>query len=377
MYKKLKVKISTTLIVISICTLVMGLTACNSKSSDQSTQSSNASQEETTKTIVDMADRKVTIPSKIKTVYSISPIGTIFMYTLNPEKVAGLNTKISEAEDKYVTDSYKKLPVLGGNFGQGQTMNKEEILKVKPDIILNMGDLTKSTVADSDKIQEDLGIPVVYVTGDLARMGEAYEFMGKITGDTKKAEELGDYCKKTHAEISEIATKIPEDKKVKVYYAEGPKGLQTDPKGSMHTELLDIVGATNIAEVQVNQGYGRSEVSMEQVLKWNPEVILVCYDQGFAGSAQNPYDVLMSDSNWSNIKAVQDKKTYVIPYMPYNWFDRPPSVIRMLGAKWLGNLLYPDYYKYNMKTEVKEFYDKFFHINISDEQYEEIIGNAK
>lgn len=377
MNENLKSKIITIIAAMTICTtLTLGFTACSSKTTSQ-TNSSAAEQKKTTQEIVDMAGRKVTIPSKIKKVYSVSPIGTTFMYTLAPEKIAGLNYKLSDGEKEYTNDTYKNLPVLGGNFGQGQTMNKEEVLKVKPDIILNMGDLTKLTVEDSDKIQKDLDIPVVYVTGDLDKMDKAYEFMGKITGDTSKAKELGDYCKKTYGEIKEIAAKIPEDKKVKVYYAEGPKGLQTDPKGSTHTQLLDLVGATNVADLQIKQGYGRNEVSIEQLLKWNPETILVCFDQGFAGPSQSPYKVISSDSNWSNIKAVQNKKVYVIPYSPYNWFDRPPSVIRILGAKWLGNLLYPDYYKYDIKTETKEFYDRFFHVKITDQQYEEIIANAK
>lgn len=377
MYKNLKFKIFTVVVAIGICTtLTLGFTGCSSKNRSQ-TSSSAADEKKTTQEIVDMAGRKVTIPTQVKKVYSVNPIGTIFMYTLAPEKVAGLNSKISDAEKKYTSDSYQKLPVLSGNYGQGKTMNKEEILKVRPDIILNMGDLTKSTVSDSDKIQTDLGIPVVYVNGNLDKLDKAYELMGKITGDVSKSKELGDYCKKTYDEIKGIAAKIPEDKKTKIYYAEGPKGLETDPKGSVHTQLLDLVGAINVAELEVKQGYGRNKVSIEQLLKWNPETILVCFDQGFSDPAQNLYKMIMSEPNWSNIKAVQNKKVYVIPYLPFNWFDRPPSVIRILGAKWLGNSLYPDYYKYDMKAETKEFYDKFLHIKITDQQYEEIINNVK
>jgi iron complex transport system substrate-binding protein len=377
MNKNLKSKIFTIVAAMSICTtLTIGFTACSSKTTSQ-TNSSAAEQKKTTQEIVDMAGRKVTIPSQIKKVYSTSPIGTTFMYTLAPEKIAGVNYKLSEGEKKFTNASYNKLPVLGGNFGQGQTINKEELLKVKPDIILNMGDLTKTTVAESDKIQTDIGIPVIYVTGDLDKLDKAYEFMGKITGDASKAKELGDYCKKTYDEIKGIAAKIPEDKKIKVYYAEGPKGLQTDPKGSSHTQLLDLVGASNIADLEVKQGYGRNEMSIEQLIKWNPETILVCFEQSFVSASQNPYKLITSDSSWSHIKAVQNKKVYVIPYLPYNWFDRPPSVMRILGAKWLGNLLYPDNYKYDMKAETKEFYDKFFHVKVTDQQYEEIIANAK
>lgn len=379
MIKRLKTNINLLLVILLITTIITGLTACGSKTAASSNNTVNATEEKSaTSDIVDMAGRKVTIPSpsKIKKVYSVSPIGTTFMYTLAPGKIAGLNYKLSEGEKQYTNDTYKNLPILGGNFGQGQTINKEEVLKVNPDVILNMGDLTKSTAADCDKIQEDLGIPVVYVTGDLDKLDKAYEFVGKITGDTKKAKELGDYCKTTYDEVKKIASKIPEDKKVNVYYAEGPKGTQTDPKGSSHTELLDLIGANNAAQIEVKQGYGRSEVSMEQILKWNPETILICFDQGFMDKSQDPYNIITTDASWKNVKAVQDKKVYSIPYMPYNWFDRPPSVIRILGAKWLGNLLYSDYYKYDMKKETKEFYKKFFHMDITDEQYREITNNS-
>lgn len=374
MYKIAKRKnfILSTVIIICII-LTEAFTGCG----NQKTLKSKEQEKQTTRTIVDMAGRKVTVPFQIKKVYSVSPIGTEFMYTLSPEKIAGLNNKISEAESKYCIDSYKKLPVLSGNFGQNNKMNREEILKIKPDVILNMNTIDSSLIENSDKIQNDMGIPVVCVTNDLDKMDKVYEFIGNLTGDTSKAKELGDYCKKTYTEITEIAKKIPEDKRVKVYYAEGEEGLQTDPKGSQHAQLLDLIGAINVAQVPIKFGFGRSEVSMEQLLKWNPETILVCIDQGFATSANNPYKVIMSDPNWSSLKAVKDKKVYVIPYEPFNWFDRPPSIMRILGAKWLGNLLYPDYFKYDMKAEVKEFYDKFLHIKITDQQYEEIMANAK
>lgn len=380
MIKKIRRKSLKTLLVLTLfAVLVFNLSACSQSTGTNASKSSNAAADsnETTKKIVDMAGRTVTVPSKITKVYSASPVGTTFLYTLAPEKISGLNYVLSDGEKKYTTAAYQKLPVLSGNFGQGNTMNKEEILKVKPDIILNMGDLTNSTVSDCDKIQTDLGIPVVYVTGDLDKMDKAYELVGSLTGDTKKAKELGDYCKKTYDAVKATAAKIPADKKVKVYYAEGPNGLQTDPEGSTHSQLLNLVGATNIADVKVKQGYGRSEVSMEQLIKWNPEIIIVCVDQGAAAPSDNPYDKIMSDPNWSNIKAVKDKKVYVIPYLPYNWFDRPPSVMRIMGEKWLGNLLYPDYYKYDIKADTKEFYDKFFHIKITDDQYKEITANSK
>lgn len=327
--------------------------------------------------IVDMAGRNITIPSQVNKVYSVSPVGTIFMYTLDPDKIAGLNYELSEGEKKYTKESFHKLPLLSGNFGHGQTMNKEEVLKVKPDIILNMGDLTQTAISDADKMQEQLGIPVVLVTGDLDKTDKAYEFVGKITGTSERAKKLGDYSRKTFTEVKEKAAKIPEDKRVRVYYAEGNMGLQTDPKGSVHSELLEVVGGINVADVKVQQGYGRSEVSMEQLLKWNPEVVITCFDHGAANMTANNYDQIYADPVWSKIKAVQDKKVYQIPYLPNNWFDRPPGVNRIIGIKWLANLLYPNEFKLDLKTEVSNFYELFYQRKLTDQEYEEITAHAE
>jgi iron complex transport system substrate-binding protein len=120
-----------------------------------------------------------------------------------------------------------------------------------------------------------LGIPVAVIRFDLKTMGKLYEMLGELTGDKARAKELGDYCIKVVNEIGEAVAEIPEEKRVRVYYAEGEKGLQTDPKDSPHSEVLDLVGGINVADVAVQKGYGRSPVSLEQLLKWNPDRIIV------------------------------------------------------------------------------------------------------
>lgn len=328
-----------------------------------------------TKTITDSANRQVVVPAVINKVYSTSPVGTIFMYSLAPDKVAGLSWALTEAEKKYTLESFHNLPVLSGNFGQGQTMNKEEILKAKPDIILVLGDLGFTDATAAQKIQDQMKIPVVVVGMTLDTMDQAYLFMGDLLGVQDRAKQLADYVKKSVDDVKTIAKTIPEDKKIKVYYAEDKKGLTTDPSGSQHSEVLDMVGGINVADVQVTKGYGRTPVSMEQILAWNPQLIIVCYDEGFA-AADSPFEVITTDSSWANVKAVQDKQVYMIPHMPFNWFDRPPSINRIPGIKWLANLLYPDYYKYDIRKETQEFYQLFYQRTLTDAELDEILANS-
>ncbi|KNY25172.1 ABC transporter substrate-binding protein [Pseudobacteroides cellulosolvens] len=328
-----------------------------------------------TKSFTDTVGRTITVPVNIKKVYSLSPVGNIIMYSLAPDKIVGLSSKVEEDDKKFLSESYINLPVLSGNFGMNNKMNAEEILKVKPDVIINMGNVDHTSVDGSQKIQEQLGIPVAYIGFDIKSMDIAYKKLGELLGENDKAANLADYCKKVIEDTADTAAKIPEDKKVRVYYAEGEKGMQTDPKGSPHTEVIDLIGALNVADVKMQKGYGRSSVSMEQLLKWNPEIILVCADAGTTNE-KNPYNYIMSDSTMKNLSAVKNKKVYQVPYHPFNWIDRPPSVNRIIGIKWLSKLLYPDYFKYDIKKEVKEFYDLFYHKKLTDDEVNYILNKA-
>ena len=203
------------------------------------------------------------------------------------------------------------------------------------------------------------------VDGSLAKTAEAYRYLGKLLKVDSRAEELAQYADKVLQAAATNKAKIPDSQRVSVYYAEGAKGLNTDPEGSDHTEVLSLIGAKNIAQVQLQQGYGMSPVSLEQVIAWDPALILVASDPANESQA---YDLITKGSDWANITGVKNKQVYQIPHGPFDWFDRPPCVGRLLGMEWLGNLLYPDFYKLDIKSEVKSFYKLFYHYDLTDAQ---------
>ena len=59
---------------------------------------------------------------------------------------------------------------------------------------------------------------------------------------------------------------------------------------------------------------------------------------------------------------------YEIPGLPYDWMSSPPSVNRVLGIWWLGNLLYPQLYDYDMTAVAQEYYRLFWHYDLSAEE---------
>ncbi len=116
---------------------------------------------------------------------------------------------------------------------------------------------------------------------------------------------------------------------------------------------MDLVGADNAADVEPASTGAGSEISFEQVLKWQPEVIIT--------DTKDVYDEITTNNLWKDIKAVKNNEVYQIPNLPYSIISAPPSVNRICGIVWLGNLLYPEIYNMDVSEEVNQFYKVFYH----------------
>ncbi len=321
-------------------------------------------------TITDMVGRTVTVPNDPQSVVATSPPMTAMVYMLAPEKLGGLNYNWTENETKYVDSKYLNLPIIGGWFGR-QDGSYEEIMSVGPDIVIEgaMGDVDLETVNDR---QKKFGtIPVVGVTdnSDVTKITPSIDFMGKLLGKEDVANKLTEFTNKYLDKANSVSNSISDGDKKKVYYAEGEQGLQTDPSGSLHGQLIDIVGGKNVADVQLQNGTGQVEVSIEQVIKWNPEVIITTNEEF--------YNSVYNDTDWAEIDAVKNKQVYLSPKSPFKWFDRPPGANIIIGIPWTAKIIYPDKYSdINLKEEVKTFYKEFYHYDLSDSDVTELLKSS-
>jgi iron complex transport system substrate-binding protein len=302
-------------------------------------------------------------------------MGELLMYTLAPSKIAGKTWTLDDAENSLLIDEYRKKPVLGGWFGKNTTGNPEVIIKAHPDIVLSMGYLNNTDISSAERIEEKLGIPVIMLDAHLTMLDTTYRFIGKILSLSERADTLAAYCRSTINLALSTVSKIPDTEKVRVYYAEGINGLETDPEGSMHTEVLKMVGGINVAQIPLPGTYGRGTVSFEQILVWKPEIILVCLDHGYPQGTEH-FSNIRSNQLWQTIDAIKKGNIYCIPSLPFNWFDRPPSVNRLIGIRWLGNLLYPDYFKFDIKKETRDFYKLFYHKDLTEDELAGVLANA-
>jgi len=332
-----------------------------------------ADEKTATRIVTDMAGRQVEVPAHIHRVLCMTPMGTVLIYTLDPSLLLGWNYPLDADERAFLPEPYRNLPVLGGWYGKENTGNLEKIMQAQPDVLISMDDAF--AIALAERVQGQTHIPVFILDGRLEHLPEAYEKAGELLGSATRAAELAAECRQTLNEIKQIVAAIPQEKRRRYYYAEGPKGLETEPGGSMHVEAINFAGGVDVATgMQGQTGYGRSPVSMEQMLRWNPEIVICARDHTTAASAF--YKTIWTDSVWQLAAAVRNREVYETPQYPFSWLDRPPSVNRIMGIKWLANLFYPEIFRYDMRQETRRFYETFYHVRLSEAQLDELLSTA-
>lgn len=322
-----------------------------------------------TREITDMAGRKVTVPTaeNIESVFSAGPVAAIFLYMVAPDKLLGWNYELNDVEKSIILDKYQDLP----NFGMGDAVNYEAVIAANPTIAINSGKINDAMVSDCDALSESLGIPVVAVDNELNNSAEAFRFMGKLLGVEDHAEELAQYAEQVFTDINALSD-IPEEKKVSVYFGNGEDSLETAPRGSQHAQILDAINAVNVADLELGDG-SRVQISAEQLLAWDPDVIVVNGEPKADKSGSSAAEDILSNPDYASLKAVQDQKVYGTPNAPFSWVDRPAGPNRLIGMRWFSALIYPEYIKCDINEEIHKFFDLFYHVDLSDEQLENVL----
>ena len=349
------------------------LTAC-SKPSEQVNNSNNEKEQiedvsNTTREFTDSTGRTVTIPAEITKIAVSGPLTQLYVLPLCPEMMVGFASDFSEDASLYIPEEYLNLPKLGQLYGGKGEMDLEALLAAAPDVVIDVGEAKKSIVEDMDALSEQTGIPFVHIDATVETAPEAYRKLGELTGKTEKAEKLAVWCGDTYKMVLDMMEKVDADGKRKtLLYCLGDAGINVIAEGSFHAETVNFM-SNNLAVIEdvVSSG-GGNEVDIEQIMNWNPEVIVF--------SPESIYDTVGSESSWSGVSAINNKNYYQTPYGPYGWLSSPPSVQRYLGLLWLGELLYPEYTEYDLKTEVKEYYKLFYDCDLTDEMYNNLIKKA-
>lgn len=325
----------------------------------------NESEAPATRTFTDSTGREVTVDAEITRIAVSGPLAQQVLFSLAPDKMIGIATEWDSSAEQYLATEYYNLPILGQLYGGKGELNLEQLLSAAPQIVIDVGESKGDVGTDMDALQEQTGITFVHVNATLSTMGDAYRMLGELLGMEEEAEQLAVYSEDVYSHILEIVGSV---EKANLLYVTGEEGLNVIAQGAYHGEVIDLLG-NNLAVVDDPSSKGSgNEVDMEQILNWNPDVIIF--------SDESIFDTVGDDPMWQTVTAIATNRYYEVPAGPYNWLGFPPSVQRLLGMMWMTELLYPEAVDYDLYEEVKTFYDLFYHCELTSEQFDALMANS-
>jgi len=223
-------------------------------------------------------------------IISLIPSNTEILYELGiGDKVVGVSTVDDypkEVKDKKQFDAMK--------------LNKEDLLKAKPDLIL----AHESQKATNGKLLnglKDSGIKVVYVKDaqSINEMYDTFEQIGEITGKEKEAKSL---VKETKANIKKVKDSVPKDAKSQKVFMEvsSEPEIYTAGKGTFFDDMLTQLKAKN----SFSNLDGWKKVSKEAIIKKNPDIMI----STMSISNKEYQSMVDKRGGFSDIKAVKNNR---------------------------------------------------------------------
>ena len=315
------------------------------------------------RTVRDSAGRTVEIPDRIERVFAAGPPASILVYALKPEALLGWPRALRDYEKPYIAGPWRGLPETGRLTGRGGDANLERVIALEPDLIVDFGSVRDTYIDLADRVQEQTGIPYLLVNGRFAETAASLRLLGEALGVPDRGETLAADVEAAFAQLEAALGAVPETERPRVYLARGPDGLETGLEGSINTEIIEFAGGRNVADAPGRHGLVRA--SPEQVIVADPDTI-VTWDRTF-------YRRVWQDPLWQGITAVRRDRVFLSPTAPFGWIDRPPSINRMMGLRWLAGLFYPDLWPGDLRAETHAFYKLWYHVDLGGAELDRLL----
>jgi iron complex transport system substrate-binding protein len=220
------------------------------------------------------------------------------------------------------------VPVVGGF--SASDISTETIVDIEPDLVIG-GSVYQAEIVDA---LSGAGLTAfIQEPASIVEIMDAMELLGSVTGylDTT-AEALNDMQARIDA-VVEIASAIPEEERVSVFYEVWHDPYMTTSSQTFIGELIELAGGINIF-ADLEEDY--PTVSTEEIVDSDPQVIIGPSSHG----DQLTVEMISSREGWGDVLAVKNERIYVIDGDIVS--RAGPRVVDALEAFALA--MYPDYF---------------------------------
>jgi len=252
--------------------------------------------------------------------------------------------------------SKKTATIAGVDF----VPNVETTLSLKPDVVIQWGDMGNEVIAPL----ENAGFKVIGLTyGTQEQMETWIDVFGTLVGKKKRATDLITWMHDEDAAIRALVAPQTGTRTTVLYLRTAADGWTTVNKSHYMNHWTGIAGGVNVA---CDEATGTPQVSVEQLLTWDPEVVFL---SGFDTTA--PAD-LYADKKLAGLRAVRNRRVYKIPLGGYRW--DPPCCESPLMWRWVAQILHPQLAtRLGLRDRIEKTFDHLYSYSISRGQIDSVL----
>lgn len=309
------------------------------------------------RTIVDMDGRSVSLPEKVARIVTVGPVpvlnGFLFAFGRQQSIVNGLPRELARKYQFVFAPDLAKKPILQSS---SSGLAVEDIVALRPDLALTMDR------SATDRLSA-LGLPAVMLNWrEPEDIKALMTLLGAILDEKQAAEDYVRYFDETLARIGTTLGSVDESKRPRVLYVNYRR--LTQPHRIAEWWIPHAGGRSVTSD-------GRSEesvtFSLEQLIAWNPEVLIVA-DRGEA-------ELVAAEPRLRDLAAVRSGRVHVAPAGAHLWANR--TIEQPLTVLWAASIIHPEKFSRAMlESEMSAFYERFFHVSLSKEQIDEILAGS-
>ena len=321
-----------------------------------------------TVTVTDQAGFSVKLPEDIQriVVCDILPLPSVLsVFFDSADKIVGISgTSMNAAENGLLGQLYPELLEAETGFINGSTVNVEELMKLRPDVVFYNASRTEL----GDQLRT-AGFPAVAISVNkwdydcVETLNQWIDLLGQMFPENDKAEAVEAYSRQIQELVRSRVADIPQRERVLFVYQYSETNLLTSGAKFFGQWWADAIGAVNVAgELTTDNSVA---VSMEQIYAWDPGLIFIT--NFTTAGPDDLYQNTVGAWDWSGISAVENRRVYKMPLGMYRSYT--PGADTPVTLLWLAKTAYPELFSdIDIIEETRTYYREVFGLELTEEQ---------
>lgn len=316
------------------------------------------------RTVIDQRNIVVEIPDHVSRVVTITIPMASMIITLDEssEKLVAINRSSHiDFKEGFLSHIYPEVVNIPYDIASdGFVPNVENLARLHPDVIIQWGDHGDTII----KPLKNAGFPVITTLyGETRYVADWMKILGNVIGKPQRGNDLANWFNQQYDHLEKQSQQFANNKKPGVLHLSSYNtGFSVAGKGSHHQGDITLAGGRNLAE----DLSASSPVNLEQLILWNPDVILLNnFEKGLTP------EKLYHDARLQNLSAIVNKRIYIYPRGGYRW--DPPSQESILSLEWLSLVLHPEINKGNFRQKIKDTYKLLYNYIPNDNDIDSIL----